>query len=201
MHHLYIHHPPPHIIVTTLSPSSRSSRHYHQHRSNHAPYVAFRHTAVCHPKLSPCPLRPRLPPNPMPGPHLDAFTMQTYGDVGGIDIWIISYYQGNAQWWVGWHSLAPFHGWHLSEDHQWFLIGYELWYTPLTGIPYLSEAHYNDPNPSTTPWGEDLTPQGHWIVQCNFHGKLTYNNYHPWALPPWYEGNAFLRWKPRQRQR
>ena len=56
----------------------------------------------------------------------------------------------------------------------------------------MSEGWYNHPNPATTPWGEDKPPSGHQIIQKNWHGVLTHDEYHPWALT-YDEDNAFLK--------
>ena len=136
----------------------------------------------------------------MPGAHLDAQIFQCFRDVGGCDVWTSSYhneYLGqarlvNEQWWDGWHNTSPFHNWHLGQACQWFLIGHEKWSNPANGaIPYMTEAYYNEPNPSTSRWGSNLTPVGHWHVQYNSQGHDTYRIYNLWPLA-WEEEDAFL---------
>ena len=129
-----------------------------------------------------------MPPNSMPGPHLDAFVAQCFADVGGSDLWTSSYYQDN--WWVGWHTGAPFHHWYLSEPHQWFLIGYEKWRTPLHGMPHMRKGYYAEPNPSTSVWGSDLTPVGHWQVAYNSNGHQTHRKWS--SFPLTWDEEAFL---------
>ena len=51
----------------------------------------------------------------MPGPHLDAYVLQCFDDVGGADFWLSSYHQEGCQWWVGWHTMRPFCRFHIAE--------------------------------------------------------------------------------------
>ena len=82
----------------------------------------------------------------MPGPHIEMKLMQTFSDVGGCDCWIGSYWEGNQQWWVGWHSPNNLHGWAWPSD-EWLLLGHERWYCPRRGEPKVLEAMYATPNP------------------------------------------------------
>jgi len=77
------------------------------------------------------------------GPHM---FMQTFSDVGGCDCWIGSYWEGNHQWWVGWHSPNNVHDWAWPSD-EWVRIGYARWYCSHRGKPKVLEAFYAIPNP------------------------------------------------------
>ena len=79
----------------------------------------------------------------MPGGCLDAYYMQCDPDVGGTDLWQSSFYDGDDQWWVGFHTLKPFDEFHLSQEHDWSLIGWQLWH--YNGEGSLQEAYYNHP--------------------------------------------------------
>ena len=120
----------------------------------------------------------------MPRDHLDAYVMQVFLDVGGVDMWLSSWWNEEIQWWVGWHSLKDFVDFHLTQEDDWFLIGYELW--PYNRDGCLLEAYYADPNPSTTRKLQktdddghyqraDLTPQGHYHLTYDRHGNRTCN--------------------------
>ena len=93
--------------------------------------------------------------------------MQCWPDVGGSDVWISSWWTPTVQWRTGWHSLKPFNHWHLSEEKDWVLIGYELW--PYTGPGYMKEAYYMVPNPSTTRPAKP--PEGFYHIHYNARGE------------------------------
>ena len=126
----------------------------------------------------------------MPGPHIAAFIMQCWPDVDGADVWLSSWYTANHQWWEGWHTTPPFRNWHSGQDGQWFLIGYEKWCRGALG-ERMREAYYQEPNPSTSQRGEDLTPVGHWYVRYNARGDRTDTSYNGQPLT-WQEEDAFL---------
>jgi len=127
----------------------------------------------------------------MPGSHLDAFVLQCYDDVGGCDFWQSSFYNATMQWWVGWHSTKPFERFHLTRSSGWSLIGYELWNKQ---PPYLVEAYYASPNPSTTIAGSDLTPQGHYHIYLDDEGEVTNSLYSDQILT-WLQEESFIKGK------
>ena len=117
-HHLQIHHHPLHLHITTMSPSSSSSHCYHQPQYTPRSHLhLFCPTASAPYPLSPYPLRPRLPPNPMPGPHLHVAIFPCPKHVGGSDVWTSSYYLNDEQWWVGWHTTSPCRHWFSGQGH------------------------------------------------------------------------------------
>ena len=71
---------------------------------------------------------------PHVGPHIEVYLMQTLSDVGGCECWMGSYWEGNQQWWVGWHSPNALEAWVWPTDN-WILIGYERWYQSKRGDP------------------------------------------------------------------
>ncbi len=82
---------------------------------------------------------------------------------GGSDLWHSSFYDKQGQWWVGLHSTKPVGLHHLTLEHEWHLIGFQLWRKPTQRrSAYLMEAYHAYPNPSTAQRGTDLTPQGHY---------------------------------------
>ena len=166
---MQIHHHHLHLNITTMSPSSSSYHRYNQHQYKQCATCSFFCPTASAPyPLSPYPLRPRLPPNPMPGPHLDVAIFQCHRDVGGSDVRISSYHLNEEQWWVGWHTTSPSRRW-FSGQETWTLIGYEKWRHWSHG--HLTEVYYAEPNPSLTP-GPDLTPVGHWRVAYDHQGEL-----------------------------
>jgi len=115
--------------------------------------------------------------------------MQCYRDVGGSDLWQSSFYNATMQWWVGWHSTKPFERFHLTRTPQWSLIGYELWNKQ---PPYLVEAYYADPNPSTSIAGSDLTPQGHYHITYDAQGQVSSSLYQTGILT-WRQAESFIK--------
>ena len=115
----------------------------------------------------------------MPGkPHLEVKVFQCFKDVGGADAWVGPYWDGNSQWWTGWHQpgpagLAGLNAWSWPNDN-WVLIGYERWtYSKKYPHERLIEAYYQDPNPSTLAAdAERAPPAGHWHMVYDRHGRL-----------------------------
>ena len=84
----------------------------------------------------------------MPGPHLDLSIYQCFEDVGGVDIWLAQWWDGDGQWYVGWHLNGPSGVLALTHwswpNPSWRLIGWEWWsYNPT----HLLESWYQFPNP------------------------------------------------------
>ena len=127
----------------------------------------------------PCLLLPQLQVSPwpavcrlilMPGPDIEMKLMQTLSDVQGCDCWLGNYWEGNQQWWVGWHSPHNLHDW-AWPSHEWLLFGYERWYFPRRGEPKVLEAFYATPNPSVQVPPLPL-PDGHWHIAGSHNGHL-----------------------------
>ena len=55
----------------------------------------------------------------------------------------------------------------------------------------MSEGYYNNPNPATSPWNSNLTPDGHWHARYTYAGHRTLRIFNQWPLP-WDEEDAFL---------
>ena len=127
----------------------------------------------------------------MPGPHLDIYLMACYNDVGGYDLWVSSYYTPEAAWWVGWHCSQSLVQFYLTGEDHWTLIGYELW--TKDDDPDLLAAYYAQPNPSTTPAGGDLTPQGYWHYTYAAEGPQENWHYVAGKFLEWSAEDAFLK--------
>ena len=115
--------------------------------------------------------------------------MQTFSDFGGCDCWIGSYWEGDQQWWVGWHSPNHLHDWAWPSD-EWLLIGHERWYCPHRGEPKVLEAFYATPNPSiqVPPLPP---PDGHWHIVWSHRG---HRKWQQWIDSPLVEDeNLYLK--------
>ena len=129
----------------------------------------------------------------MPGPHLTLTLWQCFEDVGGCDAWLSSWWEDGAhsyQWWTGWHSPKALTNWSWPDKRSgWVLIGHERW-DALNGHSWLSEAHYAEPNPSTSPKGRDLSPVGHWVATYNQNGLEVDR---VWSSDTLTEGSLYLK--------
>ena len=75
----------------------------------------------------------------------------------------------------------------VLRSGAWTLIGYEK-----RRQNNLTEAYDAEPNPSTTPKGKDLTPEGNWRVAYDQQGELIDEAYSDKILI-WGEEGAFLK--------
>ena len=73
----------------------------------------------------------------------------------------------------------------------WHLIGYEEWVDG-HGPPYMAQAFYAYPNPSASPMGKDLTPEGHWHYTYAADGTQTSSTFYADVLT-WIVEEQFLK--------
>ena len=117
----------------------------------------------------------------MPGTHLTSFIYRTWGDVGGCDYWVDSWYTPTTRWYEGWHSPKPLELWFKTEPNAWNFIGWEKWQEGPGLSPRIIEVQFLSPNPALMPKKE----WRNWMREPSWVEKITYSDQDQAAPSEW----------------